>query len=79
VSVSCSIAAILAAFVCSILSDRGDRGVIVFTNVHALSNFDPIKQPPFVISFAGPSTSPGLLTCSTDVFFCNQITTNLRK
>jgi chloride channel 7 len=57
----CFVAAILAAFVCSILSDRGDRGVIVFTNVHALSNLDLIKQLPFVIAAAGVGGTLGAM------------------
>lgn len=48
----CFVAAILASFSCSVLSDRGDRGVIVFTNVHALDNFDMLRQLPFIVAVA---------------------------
>lgn len=48
----CFVAAILAAFSLTVLSEFGDRGVIVFTNVHALNNFDMIRQAGFIVAVA---------------------------
>jgi chloride channel 7 len=48
----CFVAAILAAFTLTVFSEYGDRGVIVFTNVHALNNFDMIRQSPLIVAVA---------------------------
>ena len=48
----CFVAAILAAFTLTVCSEFGDRGVIVFNNVHALGNLDMIRQSPFIIAVA---------------------------
>ena len=48
----CFVAAILSAFTLTVASRYGDRGVIVFTNVHALDNLDMLRQLPFIVLVA---------------------------
>ena len=48
----CFVAAILAAFALSVLSESGDAGVIVFDNVQGLSNIAMIRQSPLIVLVA---------------------------
>lgn len=49
----CFVTTILAVFTVSQLSESGNAGIIVFTNVHTLNNYDWLRQFPFMVAVAG--------------------------
>lgn len=48
----CFVTTILAVFTVSELSETGEAGIIVFTNVHTLNNYDWLRQFPFMVAVA---------------------------